>query len=180
MGTAKELAKGIAVGLVVNGILFLLSFGLNYLGFNSAIDLLNMQLPFWITLVVILMSVPIAAMYVESKRNRGSVHVGSIPSRPNPALTYEMENFGVKWKVLYGPFPHTFRQPYAFTTNPYCPNCDYEMETEKRGLLKKYYWKCHRCGKLYKCPAKHAFDADRIVERLLESEIRSGRVKLGS
>jgi ribosomal protein L37AE/L43A len=88
-----------------------------------------------------------------------------------------MNHFGVKWKVLYGGFLGT--EPYAFADGgPYCPECDYEMEAEKRGMLKKYYWKCDHCGKIYKCPVKHPYDAGKIVERLLESEVRSGRLRL--
>jgi hypothetical protein len=64
LGTSKDLAKAIVIGLTVNGIWFLLSFGLSYLGINSPLNLLNLQLPFWITLVIILMSVPIVAMYI--------------------------------------------------------------------------------------------------------------------
>lgn len=92
--------------------------------------------------------------------------------------TFIMNHFGVKWKVLYGAYMD-IKEPYAFVDgDPWCPVCDYEMKAEQKGLLKKYYWKCERCGKSYVCPVKNSWDATKIVERLLESEIRSGRMKL--
>jgi len=52
------------------------------------------------------------------------------------------------------------------------------MEAEKRGfLLKKYFWKCYKCGNLYKCPKEHR-KAHKIVEKLVESDIRSGKIKV--
>lgn len=178
LGTLKEIAKGIIIGLAVNGICFLLSFGLSYLGVNSLLNVLTMQFPFWVTLVIILMSIPIVAMYIES-RHASHGFVAVVPRRPEPAIMFTMNHFGVKWKVLYGGFLGT--EPYAFHDGgPYCPDCDYEMEAEKRGLLRRYYWKCDCCGKLYECPIKHPYDAGKIVERLLESEVRSGRLRLNS
>jgi len=132
-------------------------------------------MPVWISLLMVLMLVPIVVMYMRAKyTSHGFFEV--IPSRPTSFKTFIMNHFGVKWKVLYGTYL-TREDPYAFAEgSPLCPDCDYEMEAEQKGLLKRYYWKCDKCGKSYKCPVKHPYDAGKIVERLLESEARSGRL----
>jgi ribosomal protein L37AE/L43A len=161
----------------VNAIWVLLSLGLNYLGFSSLLELLLTQTPVWINLLTILMLVPIVVMYMRAKYISHHAFSASIPSRPTQFATFIVNRFGVKWKALYGTYLLGRQDPYAFVEgNPLCPDCDYEMEAEQKGLLKRYYWKCDRCGKSYKCPVKQPYDASRIVERLLESEARSGRL----
>lgn len=102
--------------------------------------------------------------------------IESIPKRPLLARTFIRNHFGVKWKVLYGTY-YSLDEPYAFVDgDPLCPDCDYEMKAEQKGLLKRYFWKCEKCGKSYKCTVKNPYDAAVIVERLVESDIRSGRI----
>jgi ribosomal protein L37AE/L43A len=118
------------------------------------------------------MLTPIVAMYMRAKYTSHHGVLENIPYRPYVFKTFIMNHFGVKWKVLYGTYLN-LSEPYAFVDgDPLCPDCDYEMKAEQKGLLKKHYWKCERCGKSYKCPVKNPYDATKIVERLLESEIR--------
>jgi len=51
-------------------------------------------------------------------------------------------------------------------------------EAEKQGIMKNYYWVCKRCGKSYKCPHKSPFYSHEVVEKMLEADIRSGRLTL--
>lgn len=178
MGVLKAIGEGILAGLVVEGILLVLSALANYFGLGLPFNLLLMKIPFWITLLAVLASLSSVAIYIRAKRRVGGVLL-RIPRRPEYDVTiFDVNLFGVKWKVLYGTY-FIGSEPYAFCDGgPYCPNCMYEMEAEKRGLIfKRYYWKCDRCGKWYKCPAKTPYDAKRIVEKMVESEVRSGRLR---
>lgn len=105
------------------------------------------------------------------------------PHRPPKAYVFNIEHnyAGVKWKVLYGKAsPYRDAESYAFChINPYCPKCDYEMQAEMSGwIFKRYYWKCDRCGRFYKCPTRSFYDAHEVVERLVEADVRSWRFKL--
>jgi ribosomal protein L37AE/L43A len=118
------------------------------------------------------MVVPIVVMLMRAKyTSHGFFEV--FKQRPmNIIERYSLNYFGVKWKVLYGTYG-LGEDAYAFVDgDPLCPNCDYEMKAEQKGLLKRYYWKCDKCGKSYKVPVSRPYDARGIVERLLESEMR--------
>jgi hypothetical protein len=141
-----------------------------------------MELPFWIMLLVILVLLSSIVMYFRTKYRSREISVRLGRQRPRHDVSeFFGYYFGVKWRVLYGSFLHN-SEPYAFCEpNPYCPNpkCMYEMEAERRGrIFKRWYWRCDRCGEYYKCPTKHPNDASETVERMLEADIRSGRLKL--
>lgn len=177
--SAKGIAIGVIIGLISNVLLALIGFLFNYY-FGS--DLFNVKIHLWVMVAIILMVIPIVVMLVRShyiSKNISFV-VKDRPLYPIHTRTFEMNRFGVKWKVLYYDNPLSLEKPYAFADGgPYCPDCDYEMQTEKRGIItKKYFWKCYRCNKSYKCDIKDPYKAREIVERLLESEIKSGRLKL--
>jgi len=178
LGTIKDIVKGVVIGLIVDAIILGLPYVANFFGLNYPWQLLLMELPIWITLLAVVVLIPTVAMVLRGRHHR-RLHVG-LGRRPPEHNVYRFisNTFGVKWRVLYGrssPFSDSF---YAFCQpHPYCPECDYEMEIEQRGLLKRYDWRCDRCGRRYKCPV-NPYDADEIVERLLESDIRSGRLQL--
>ena len=130
------------------------------------------------------MLLPIVIMISRPKRLGGGV-VASIGRNPPNDNVYQITKsyYGVVWKGLYG-----YRrgiglarsqQPYAyFESDPYCPKCDYKMEEVYAGKLRKsWHWKCDRCGSLYKCPDNDKYAYNK-VERLIESDIRTGRITL--
>lgn len=178
LGTTKDVAIGVIVGILADALWFLISSAFSYFNVSSPFSLLTMELPLWLVICAVLIVIPTAIMFVRARQKRGMI-VELIRKRPTNIIQKLASNhFGVKWNVLYGRFS-LHSDPYAFCqVNPLCPDCDCEMEAEKKGLIKKYYWKCDRCGKSYECPAKSPYEASKIVERLLESEIRSGRLKL--
>jgi len=164
--------QGVIIGLTVNALWALISFLSQHFGVQPLIDLLNLQLPLAITIGVVIIALSIAIMVLKARHPGMSVAV--IPRRPYPAKTYSFNHFGVKWNVLYGGGNFLGTQNYAFVDgDPHCPNCDYEMNYAEKGIIfKKYYWKCEMCGKLYKCPVSHPYEAGKIVERLLETHMR--------
>jgi tRNA(Ile2) C34 agmatinyltransferase TiaS len=98
------------------------------------------------------------------------------PEIPDFIIKYPFS--GVIWKVLGK--HQLIGEPYMYCEpNPYCPECDYEMEAEKIGLFRRWFWKCNKCGRLYKCPKEH-HKSHEIVEKLVESDIRSGKIKVVS
>ena len=144
MGTLKEMVKGILIGLIANAIWLFISVIANYFGWNFPFNLLLMQLPLWIVLLAIIILIPSIVMVMRAKRRYGGV-VLRVPKRPRHHVTkFDADMFEVKWKVLYGTFYSIGSEPYAFCeSHPFCPECMYEMEAEKRGLIfKRYYWKC--------------------------------------
>jgi ribosomal protein L37AE/L43A len=179
LGTAREVAKGVIIGLVVDIILLGLPYLTRALGFNLQFDLLQMGVPLWITILIIIVIIPTIAM--ASRRRGGGIVVSTGRRRPESDVVNVEHNYaGVRWKILYGRVSlYRTEEPYAFCfSNPYCPKCDYEMEAEERGMLfKRHYWRCDRCGNFYKCPTSHPFDAHEVVERLVEADFRTGRLK---
>lgn len=175
MGLGKEIAKGVLIGVIGEVIVIILSFLANHLGI---IDLMTVQLPVWIFLAIIIILVPAAVMASRVRRPSERI-ILTAHSRPNHIIgEFTAEQFGVKWRVLYGSFLPS-SEPYAFCkSHPHCPRCDYEMTAKKKGLLKRYYWKCVPCNKYYKVPQKTPHEASDIVEKLLEAEIRTGRQSL--
>jgi ribosomal protein L37AE/L43A len=181
LGTAREIVKGVFIGLIVNIILLSLPYLAQFLGLNFPYNLLQLEVPFWITILAIIFLIPTVAM-VSRRRRRGIVASFGSPRRPPEAYVKNVEHnyAGVKWKILYGRAGRYRKaEPYAFCSlNPYCPECDYEMESEKRGwLFKRYYWKCDRCGEFYRCPTPHPYNAHEVVKRLVEADFRTGRLE---
>lgn len=179
MGTAREIAKGVIIGLVVDIILLGLPYIAQFMGLDFPYNLLQMEVPLWTTILAIIIIIPTIVM-VSRRRRRGIIV--SVGRRPPESYIVNVEHnyAGLKWKILYGRAGlYRKAEPYAFChSNPYCPECDYEMEAEKRGWLsKRYYWKCDRCGKFYKCPTPRPYDAHEVVERLVEADFRTGRLK---
>lgn len=170
--------KGVVIGLIVDTIILGLLYVANYFGLDYPWKLLLIDLPLWMTLLAVVVLIPTVAMVLRGI-HRSHLHVG-LGRRPPEHDVYRFNSnaFGAKWRVSYGrssPFSDYF---YAFCQpHPYCSECDYEMEVEQRGLLKRCYWKCDQCGRRYKCPV-NPYDADEIVERMLEADIRSGRLQL--
>lgn len=178
LGLERSLALGVIVGLIVEIIIYVISFIASLFGLPLVFE---MHIPFWLVLLLILVSISSTAIYSRQKRKIGVGVLSAVRHRPSYKVTpVESEMFGVKWNLLYG--ASTVIDPvfYAFCEGgPYCPDCLYEMEAEKKGVVfKQYYWKCDRCGRRYRCPAKTPYEAERMVERMLESEIRSGRLKV--
>jgi hypothetical protein len=180
LGTFKQIGIGVIIGLIVDGLVLGVPFVLSVFGIVSPLNLLMTQFPIWITLLAVIILVPSIIMLLRPK-SRG-ISVAVVRNRPEGnVFTITYYYAGVKWRVLYGRArSYTRSEPYAFCEpHPQCPECDYEMETEKKGiLLKNYHWKCDRCGTFYKCPKNHPYDAYEVVERLVEADIRTGRLKL--
>lgn len=177
MGFRKTLLLGIVTGLIVEGIVYGISFVVSRFGLSF---LFEMQMPFWLVLFSILFTFSSVAFYFRAKSKNGGF-IAVIPSRPSYyVVRFKSTMFSVKWNLLYGTSSTIDPVYYAFCDGgPYCPDCMYEMDAEMKGLIpKRYYWKCDRCGKSYKCPANTPYDAERMVEKMLESEIRSGRLKV--
>jgi len=140
---------------------------------------MNVQLPIWIVLAIVVIAISVTIMASRTRRHSG-MSASNIKMRPEHSIReFVAEQFGVKWRVLYGSYL-TYSEPYAFCeSNPHCPVCDYEMNAEKRGLiLKGYYWKCVPCDKYYKVPQKTPYEASEIVKRRVEAEIRTGKLRI--
>ena len=180
MGTAREIAKGVFVGVVVNVILLGFPYLAQSLGLGFPYNLLQMEVPVWIAILAVIILIPTIVM-ASRRRRSGGILVSTGRRRPESYIVNVEHNYaGVRWKILYGRAGfYRKAEPYAFCcSNPYCPECDYEMEAEERGwLFKRYYWKCDRCGEFYKCPTPHPYDAHEVVERLVEADFRTGRLE---
>ena len=172
VGASKGIVQGVIIGLIVNAIWAAFAFLSQYFGLQPLIDFLNIQLPFAIVIGAVIIALSIVIMVLKSRHHEMSI--AFVRKRPRPATMYSFNHFGVKWNVLYGGRNYFGSQNYAFVDgDPHCPDCDYEMSYSKKGILfKKYYWKCEMCGKEYKCPVSNPHNADKIVERLLEAEMR--------
>jgi len=181
LGTFKKIGIGVIIGLIVNGLVLGVPFILNYVGLNFP-NLFLVETPIWVTFLILTVLIPVIIMFLRVRRLSKNEPMVVFRGRPDCYVQHIESIFaGVKWKVLYGkdiPFSH--RESYAFCeSNPLCPDCEFEMEAEKRGhIFKGYYWKCQSCGKFYKCPTQNPYDAHKLVERLVEADIRSGRLKL--
>lgn len=183
MGTFKQICIGVIIGLIVDGIVLGVPFIFNYIGLNSPFNLLLVETPIWVSFLIVAILIPTIIMVLSVRwRSKDEPMVGIFRGRPEGdvfTLRYNYE--GVKWRVLYGRANRYIRsEPYSFCeSNPECPKCECEMEAEKRGvILRRYHWKCDRCETFYRCPTKHPFDAHQVVERLVEADVRSGRLKL--
>jgi hypothetical protein len=172
VGTSKSIIQGVIIGLIVNALWAAFAFLPQYFGVQLLAGLLNIQLPFAIVIGALIIALSIVIMVLRTRHPGMTVSV--IPRRPYPAAIYTFNQFGVKWNVLYGGGNFFGTQNYAFVDgDPHCPDDDYEMNYAKRGIIfKKYYWKCEICGKQYKCPYSHPYDAGKVVERLLEADMR--------
>ncbi len=169
--------REIAIGVIISAIGSYISYILNTRG---VFDLVNIQFPLWIIIIAIVILLTFMIIYMRFKRKSSDIFVSVARKRPrNNVTTFDTDMFGVKWKVDYGSFTFS-SEPYAWCkSKPYCPDCLYEMDTEKRGrLFKNHYWKCHKCGKYYKCTSKSPYNSHEIIEKMLEADIRSGRLKL--
>lgn len=178
MGLVREIAVGVLVGVIVNFIVVGIPFLINYFGVEFPFSLLLLELPIWVTLVIIIILIPTIVMYMRAKYTSGyEVLTGRRPPE-YVSCNFVYNAFGVKWRCQYGKASPLSDLFYAYCQpHPYCPECDYEMEPKRMGIFKRYYWKCYKCGKTYKCPV-NPYDAKTIIERVLESDIRSGKVKL--
>ena len=177
MGLLKDLGKGILIEVIVIIVVYFISTIANYFGVGYPFNLLLLEYPLWITAVAIILLIPIVVML--ARRKRPSPHIGVLPRRPDYNVvvgSYMM--YGVRWKFLYGQSSR-LSDPYVFVeSRPYCHPCDFKMDVDKKGLfLKKFYWKCERCGEFYECPKGKQFTADEVVERMIESDIASGRIR---
>jgi len=179
LGTLREIVKGVFIGLSINGAMGFIHFIANYLGLDSPFEFLLMEMPIWVSVTIFIIVIPTVAFYIRSKyTSRGFISV--VRRRPEDYdFTLKYICFGVVWKILgvnrvYSTEPYIYCEPH-----PYCPECDYEMEAERIGLLKRYFWRCYKCGKSYKCSID-PYKASEIVEKLVESDIRTGKIKISS
>lgn len=148
-----------------------------YISYPVVLKILNWNVPVWQATLIPLIFILVVYM-IWRLRQREKGFFKAIPRRPEHLLViFDVRLFGVDWKVLYGSY---FRlgNPYAFAEGPYCPSCKYELDIVKMGLRKKYHWKCIPCGRFYQCPDEGPYEADEIVEKYVESEIRGGRLKV--
>ena len=177
MGIGKEVLKGVIIVIIVDIVVLGLPHVANLLGLDFPYDILHMDVPLWITVLAVIIIIPTVAMV--SRRRRHTGFLAAVRGRPRHIhWTLSYAAFGVLWNVLYGR-SFTFTQPYAFCeSEPLCPHCKYEMKAKQSGLLKLFHWHCDRCGKSYRCPEEGPYEASDVVERLVESDIRSGRIKL--
>lgn len=150
---------------------------------DQVASVLSSQVPLWTIIAVGIITFG-AAWLMQARRKRGGVvlALGGGRSRPDIVAAEGMiDMFGVKWKVLFGYQFGELKEPHAVAKGPYCPECMSEMADEKRGLLiKKSYWRCISCGKLYDCGAKSSEDAREIVQKSLEALDRKEQASLRS
>ena len=177
LGLLKEVSIAVVAGLIGSAILYVIGLIASFLGWANLLNVLFVNLPLWTTLLAVLI---IAVLVYTARGRRREIYAKSIPRRPRYNVsggTYH--HFDVYWHFLYGSFSLN-SEPYAFCEpHPFCPDCKCELESpRKRGIFRRYFWKCERCEKTYKCPENHTFDADEVVEKLVESDIRTGRLRL--
>lgn len=176
MGDSKEITKGIIIAVIADSIIISASFLINYFGL---INFISVQIPIWFFVILLLIIIPVI-LAGSRFRKHPEMSVSLIRGRPRHIIgEFTSKMFGVDWRVLLGRST-TFSEPYAFCeSKPRCPICDYEMDFEKKGLLRRYYdWFCVRCNKYYRIPQKSPYEASYIVEKCLESDIRTGRTKV--
>jgi hypothetical protein len=178
LGLARDIFVSVVSGLVGTLILYGLSLLANILGWKDPLSLLFLKLPFW-TVIITILGLGVLVYVVRGRHQGISFASGSYRQRPRYNVSEIMySSFGVHWRVLYRSLAFNLA-PYAFCeSKPFCPNCKYEMGSpRKRGILKRFSWKCERCGRTYRCPEDHVLDANDVVERFVESDIRSGRLR---
>jgi ribosomal protein L37AE/L43A len=172
-GFVKKLIEAITVKLAVETVFAVIIAISGYLG---VLSFTKMQLPVWVAILFVLLSLAIVGI-VHFRRGKGGFFVARSRKPGHIRAKFEFDTFGVKWTALYGGTT-PLSEPYVYIEGPYCPKCGYEMGAEERGILfKKYYWRCAPCGKYFKCPEKYPSDAERVVKKLIEAEIRTGRSK---
>jgi len=81
LGTAREIAKGVVIGLVVNSIILGLPYLARALGLNLQYDLLQMEVPLWIAILTIIVLIPTIFM-VSRQRRKGGFFVSTGRSAP--------------------------------------------------------------------------------------------------
>jgi hypothetical protein len=165
-------------GIIGNAILYGVSLFASFLGWKDPLNILFLNLPIWTVLLTVL---PITVLvYVVRSRSYDGMNIGTVKQRPGyNTVEGVYPHFSVDWHFVYGSFA-PYSERYVFCKpNPFCPKCECEMgPPSKQGISRQYYWKCERCGKTYKTPKNHPLDAWETVEKLAESDIRTGRMKL--
>jgi len=177
-GLLKSVIAGIISTIIVQVIMFLISSIMKTYGLISIFDLLQLQLPVWSTLAIVVFVTSTIAFYSRSlavNRQKKQKLISKVRSEPRYDV-YEatIGAFDVDWHVLYGSATHD-SEPYAFVeSGPLCPKCQYEMDKIiEKGTLRgeKVFWHCLNCGKTYPYP-EHIDDVEEAVEKLVEADFR--------
>jgi uncharacterized protein with PIN domain len=88
--------------------------------------------------------------------------------------------YDVRWRMLYGTYS-IYNPAYIYVEGPYCPQCDYELDTKTGstflGLKVKHIWYCAQCKKDYKRKRDYPNEED-VVEKRVEAGLRSENVRL--
>ena len=71
LGTLKEIGKGVAIGLLIDGAMGFIHFIANCLGLDSPFEFLLMEMPIWISVTVFIIVIPTVAFYIRSKYTSG-------------------------------------------------------------------------------------------------------------
>lgn len=177
-GFMKKVIEAISVKFIVETFFAILFLVFGYINRDVILNFFSFQIPMWemaIAIVGLLFVVGIALKINSNRKSRAFFSV--IRGRPSHIdYAFNVDMFGVKWRALYG---HSFGNQYAFSEGPFCPTCMFEMDSVKKGFFfTKRYWHCIPCNKYYRIPTESSYDAGKAVERYIESEIRSGRIKL--
>ncbi len=130
--------------------------------------------------VIALLGLIIISFIFKSRRKAGAFIVASTGRRmPRYSrLTYDTKFFGVNWRILWGGNSPRWDEEYSFTTGPFCPECDYQLDIVRHGIRNKHHWRCVPCGSYFQCPPEGPYESQDIVNKWFESEVRSGRIKI--
>lgn len=101
--------------------------------------------------------------------------VATVRSPPRRDVsTWEVDRFGVKWRVLHGRRRRT-GEAYAYADSAVCPKCETDLMTDKKSRRirdDKRIWKCPKCDFTKGRPSEFLFKEDKAVERIVEQEVR--------
>lgn len=148
---------------------------MKYLGVASPFDVLQLPIPLWAFLTVVILAV--STIYVNILHSyRKEAYYPAAVIRQKPSYNVKegiLKFFGVNWHVFYGSAT-PWGDAYGFVeSGPLCPQCNYEMDIvfKRKWLRKKKYWKCLLCHRLYEYP-KNVPDVDEAIAKLVEAFYR--------
>ena len=129
----------------------------------------------WDIIIVSAFGLAVYAIERQKRSRETSPPAIAVPDKPNRILkSYSVKMFEVDWEASWGT-ASLVGDSYVYIQGPYCPSCKYELDIVKKGLWRKYHWKCVPCNRLFACPEEGPYSASGIVRNYVESEIRSGR-----
>ena len=180
--TLKEIAIGVIAILIGN---YLVSFFPENVTDISPLAVLNSQLvQFGLIAVLAYVILSWIIEWIQNLLRESPRPFFSVSSpRREPKFVdsaYEVTQFGVDWRVLYGRRIPTGDQ-YAYAKQPLCPECSAELMDDtvrKRIRSDKEIWKCPSCLFTHKRPSKFLYEEKDAVEKTVERKVRKERRNL--